>query len=102
MQIERLGSILTLPPSEAEPPAPGAEPSTPEFSRVLRDLGTDIDRGERVMNVVLNGHWGSDLNTTQLLALQAGVYRYSEAVELGAKLVDRFGSCVRTTLQGSG
>jgi hypothetical protein len=34
-----------------------------------------------------------------MIALQAGVYRYVEAVELCTKLVDRTTAAVRTTLQ---
>jgi hypothetical protein len=43
---------------------------------------------------------GKDLGPGELLALQAGVYRYSEAVDLSAKLVDRATSGVKTVLQG--
>jgi len=43
---------------------------------------------------------GKELGTTELLALQAGVYRYSEAVDLSAKLIDRATSGVKTVLQG--
>ncbi len=39
------------------------------------------------------------LDSAQLLALQAGIYRYSEALELATKLVDRASNAVRTTLQ---
>jgi hypothetical protein len=34
-----------------------------------------------------------------LIALQAGIYRYSEAVDLVTKLVDRATQAVKTTLQ---
>lgn len=80
----------------AEPPAPadGASP----FARVLRGLGREIDRGEAVVRRAIGG--GQDLGPTALLALQAGVYRYSEAVDLSAKLVDRATSGVKTVLQG--
>ena len=37
-----------------------------------------------------------------LIALQAGIYRYTEAVDLAAKLVDRTTAAVKRTLQGSG
>jgi hypothetical protein len=35
----------------------------------------------------------------RLIALQAGIYRYSEAVDLVTKLVDKGTQAVRTTLQ---
>lgn len=39
------------------------------------------------------------LDAGDLIALQAGIYRYSEAVDLTGKLVDRASQAVRTTLQ---
>jgi len=81
-------------PSAAEP---GAGPSP--FARILRGLGREVDRGERLMKRAIEG--GSrDLGSGELLALQAGVYRYSEAVDLSAKLVDRASTGVKTVLQG--
>ena len=69
------------------------------FARVLRGLGKEVDRGERVVRKAIEGG-GKDLGPGELLALQAGVYRYSEAVDLSAKLVDRATSGVKTVLQG--
>jgi hypothetical protein len=43
---------------------------------------------------------GASMGAGELLALQAGVYRYSEAVDLSAKLIDRATSGVKTVLQG--
>ena len=42
-----------------------------------------------------------DLGPSELLALQAGIYRYGETVDLAAKLVDKAGTNVRTVLQGN-
>ena len=72
-----------------------------QFRDVLTKLGTEIDRGEAlVRRAVSGGHSGLDAG--ELIALQAGIYRYTEAVDLAAKLVDRAGAAVKTTLQGSG
>ncbi len=71
------------------------------FGKVLGALGREIDGGERlVARAVRASHGG--LGPGDLIALQAGIYRYSEAMDLTAKLVDRAASAVRTTLQGSG
>jgi hypothetical protein len=82
----------------AEPNAPerGAQP----FAEVLGRLGRSLDSGERLVTRALSG--GGALDSAQLIALQAGIYRYTEAVDLAAKLVDRAGNAVRTTLQSSG
>ncbi len=69
------------------------------FAHVLRGLGREVDRGEKVVRKAIEGG-AKDLGPGELLALQAGVYRYSEAVDLSAKLVDRATSGVKTVLQG--
>jgi hypothetical protein len=78
-------------PAEGDPPSP--------FARILRGLGQEVDHGEKVVRRAVEGG-GKDLGPADLLALQAGVYRYSEAVDLSAKLVDRATSGVKTVLQG--
>jgi hypothetical protein len=57
-----------------------------------------MNRGEAVMRAAMSG--GGQLEAGQLLALQAGVYRYSESVDLAAKLVERGSSSVKTVVQG--
>ena len=79
--------------------ADGAPKEPSPFARVLHGLGHELDRGERMVRRAIGGA-GRDLGPGELLALQAGVYRYSEAVDLSAKLVDRATSGVKTVLQG--
>ena len=89
------------------PPAPrSSRPSHHErvggrsFAEVLERLGSQIDRGEALVKRAVSGSGTRDAG--DLIALQAGIYRYTEAVDLAAKLVDRTTSAVKTTLQGSG
>jgi hypothetical protein len=44
-------------------------------------------------------HAGSSLDPADLIALQAGVYRYSETVDLASRLIDRATAAVKTVLQ---
>lgn len=68
------------------------------FSDVLIRLAGELDRGEKTVNLALKG--GNDPSADMaMIALQAGVYRYTEAVDLCTKLVDRATNAVRTTLQ---
>jgi hypothetical protein len=68
------------------------------FANVFERVARDFSRGESAMRGALNA--GSQpLGNAELLALQVGVYRYSELVELGAKLVDRVQSGVKAVLQ---
>jgi len=84
-------------PRRAEPREP-PEPPSP-FAQILHGLGKEVDRGETMVRRAL-GAGGQELGTSDLLALQAGVYRYSEAVDLSAKLVDRATNGVKTIIQG--
>lgn len=87
--------IADDPPAPAVAPERSGEPE-PDFARVLRTLGARIDEGSRLMARVEHG---GALDARQLIALQSGIYRYTESVELAAKLVDRAGNAIRTTLQ---
>ena len=82
-------------PADGPPADEGPSP----FARILHGLGREVDRGEKVTRRAIDGG-GKDLGPGELLALQAGVYRYSEAVDLASKLVDRASSGVKTVLQG--
>jgi len=70
------------------------------FQRVFRAVGEQVDRGERLMRGAVSGVGPS--SARELIALQAGIYRYTELVDLTTKFVDRAASAVRTTLQSGG
>lgn len=92
--------VLVAPsPPAASSPSP-AGPPAPDFRRVLERIGREVDSGEALVKRALTGGAGAD--AAELIALQAGIYRYTEAVDLASKLVDRVGSAVRTTLQSQG
>jgi hypothetical protein len=74
-------------------------PSASPFAEVVRALSHEADRGEATVRGVLAGG-ASQLGPAELLALQAGIYRYGETLDLAAKLVDKAGTDVRTVLQG--
>jgi hypothetical protein len=91
------------PPPKAEARAEASGRTNQEegpspFARILHGLGREVDRGEAIVHRAIRG--GGDLGPTELIALQAGVYRYSEAVDLSAKLIDRATSGVKTVIQG--
>ncbi len=81
-----------------ESASPNEQPSA--FHRLLHGIGREVARGEATVRGAL--HAGGNMGAAELLALQAGVYRYSESVDLAAKLVDRASSGVRTVVQGQG
>jgi hypothetical protein len=88
---------ITPEPAPREALAKGSPPGGPSFAEALRGLGSAVDRGEGLIGRASRGGLG-DLDSGQLIALQAGIYRYSEAVDLVAKLVDRTSNAVRTVV----
>jgi len=69
------------------------------FARALRGLAHEIDVGEAR---TAGASKLQSYDTGQLIALQVGIYRYTEAVDLASKIVDRATNAVRTVLQGGG
>lgn len=94
--MSRKPTIRAEKPQKVEAPRAPDEPSP--FAKILAGLGREVDRGEGLVDKAVHG--GKELGNVELLALQAGVYRYSEAVDLTAKLVDRATSGVKTVIQG--
>jgi hypothetical protein len=71
------------------------------FASVFAGLAREADAGEiRVRGALRATSAGNDLGLGELIALQAGVYRYGEVVDLSARLIDHAGSGLRTVLQG--
>ncbi|MFZ5897177.1 MAG: hypothetical protein ACOY0T_39325 [Myxococcota bacterium] len=64
----------------------------------MTKLGQRVDAGESWMRRALSPSAGA-LDAAQLIALQAGIYRYAEAVELVGRLVDRATNGIKSVLQ---
>jgi hypothetical protein len=91
--------FVPVPPDDAAPvaPLPPEVETGVSFAQALRGIGSAVDRGEALIARATQGSLGG-LDSAQLIALQAGIYRYSEAVDLVAKLVDRASNAVRTVI----
>lgn len=85
------------PPTSATAAERPAGAGNGSFARALQGVGGAVDRGEALVARASRGGLG-ELDAAQLIALQAGIYRYSEAVDLIAKLVDRTSNAVRTVV----
>jgi hypothetical protein len=71
------------------------------FAQVLARVAREVDVGETQVRGALRATSSlSDLGPGELIALQAGVYRYSEVVDLTARLIDHATSGLKTVLQG--
>jgi len=85
-------------PPAAVPTPRGDEPSA--FARLVRGFAHEADRGEATVRSVLEPRTAVALDAPHLLALQAGIYRYGETMDLAARLVDKASSAVKTVVQG--
>jgi len=98
---------LPVPPRPSPEPAASAGRTAPArgdpapFARVLDAIGREAARGEDATRAAIRASSaGRDLGAAELLALQSDVYRYSETIDLAAKLVDRAASAAKTVLSG--
>ncbi len=91
------GGPRSSPRPASEPRAPSEAEPTP-FARLLGAVSREADAGDRLVRQVLVQ--GPALDSAHLLALQVGIYRYGETVDLAARLVDKASSAVKTVLQG--
>ena len=81
----------------ARPSEPSNSAPSP-FAALVARVASNIETGERIVAGAASGY--ASLDPAELIALQAGIYRYSEAIDLTAKLVDRATNAVRTVLSG--
>lgn len=71
----------------------------PSFADALRDAASSLSAGQtRIDRAIRRGTRG-ETDPGHLLALQAGVYRYTQELELASKLVDKATGALKQTLQ---
>ena len=96
-----------MPVQAVAPPVPGVEPSPPapavgaprKFEAPLKDLV----KGEAFLDrVIQRAKRGRDFTPEELISIQAGVYRHTQAMEAFSKLVDSVTGSVRRTLEVGG
>ena len=98
-RIEAGPSTAAAPPPTAHAAAANAPTEPSVFATTLETLAQRVDAGESLVRRAVHGGGAGGLEPGQWIALQAGIYRYVEALDLAAKLVDRAGNAVRTVLQ---
>lgn len=87
----------------AAPTAPAvtvtATERTGSFRDSLRRVAEGIASDERAMDRALRSGAQGQLAPEALIALQARVYRHTQELELGSKVVDKAACAVKQTLQ---
>jgi hypothetical protein len=107
MRISR-GDSPQMPAVASVQNATAPEPSSDNssglsFGRLIEGVGRELDAGETVTrSAIASISVRGAADPGQLIALQAGVYRYSELIDLASRLVDRVTGSVKTVLQGGG
>jgi hypothetical protein len=92
-------------PDEPSLPRAGAAAATDgpsPFAALLESLAHEVHDGESLTRAALGAARARQaLGPAELIALQAGIYRYGEAVDLASRLIDRATGAVKTVVQGS-
>jgi hypothetical protein len=66
---------------------------------VLLDAVHSLERGQRFVDrVIRQALAGRDFSQDELLAIQAGVYRYTQELELFSRMVEKAVASVKQTL----
>lgn len=63
--------------------------------RILEDVMQGQNKLEEIINLALSGR---NFSTPELLALQAGVYRFSQELELTSKVVEKATATIKQTM----
>ncbi len=71
------------------------KPAHNGLHRVMVDVVTGQDQLEGIMKLALSGR---KFSSSELLALQAGVYRFTQELELTSKVVEKTTSAVKQTM----
>jgi hypothetical protein len=91
-------------PGATDPPRRGfadrIEPVADAGPRPILDAVRSLERGQRFVDrVVRQALAGRDFSPDELIAIQAGVYRYTQELELFSRLVEKVVSGMRETLR---
>lgn len=79
---------------------PASEPPGLDVGQAIEGAADSLVRGQRFVDGALRRAMrGRELSPQRLLALQAGVYRYTQEMELASKVVDKATGAVKQTLQ---
>lgn len=98
-----LTATLPPPPPAQAPQAGSTSTEAPSaFAGLLQSLAREVHRGESLTRSALGAAGaGHAIGPAELIALQAGIYRYGEAVDLASRLIDRATGALKTVVQGT-
>ncbi len=91
IQTQRTGA----PPVPAAGETNNSKPLGGAMQKVFEDVMAGQNKLESIMNLALSGR---NFSQQELLALQAGVYRFTQELELTSKVIEKGTSSIKQTL----
>ncbi len=86
--------------TEGAPIPVGASEKPGMAVNLMTKMVDDLERGQGVMEQILSeGLTGKEFSSSELIALQAGIYRYSQELELTGKVVEKATTGLKDTLR---
>lgn len=77
-----------------------AKTETGKVTGMISKMMGDMEKGQGVMDKLINGGLsGKNFNSSELLSLQAGMYKYTQELELTGKVVEKATSGLKDTLK---
>ena len=86
----------TQKPTEIKQDLPVEKTRDTQLTKVLSSVMSGQDKMSKIIKLATSGR---SFNPTELLAIQAGVYKFSQELELTSKVVEKATDGVKQTLQ---
>ncbi|MEE2900861.1 MAG: hypothetical protein VYC39_00955 [Myxococcota bacterium] len=93
METSRTGGQFPVVPPEQR--AIDTSRLTNGLKRIVEDVMQGQNKFGKVLDLAMSGR---EFSSTELLALQAGVYRFSQELELTSKVIEKGTSAIKQTL----
>ena len=93
--IIRAATNAQMPDIPAIGQAADTTPAISGLQRIMEDVMQGQNKLEEIINLGLSGR---NFSTPELLAMQAGVYRFTQELELTSKVVEKATSTIKQTM----
>lgn len=100
IRLNKLATALSQPNSpKALDPVQGKQ-ETSKAVTMMSNMVSDMEKGQGTLDKLINaGLHGLKFSNTELLGLQAGMYKYSQELDLTGKVVDKATSALKEALK---
>jgi hypothetical protein len=96
IQAAKSGQLnASLQANQSQKTAPVERPANGAFSNVVKELSAGQNKLEGLMKVAMSGQ---KLSNQEMIGIQAGVYMYSQQMELTSKVIDKATSGIKQAM----